>query len=321
MPLTTSEGDYYSLNHMELLHHFTTSTALTFSSHPDLQTLWSRTIPQLGMSYPFVLQAILALSSMHLARERPSELRDRWACGIELQQQAVARAQQAMASVSAENCTALYLFSALTCIFSLARGQHDRSSLGACAEQGHDVGSFLEWVSLYRGTRYFLGPPYGDILEEGPLGPMFKIGRERKEKLLSALELIETTETAPLEKFRDAIRRHVADATRVQVYDSAIDDLARSFQAVLSRPTEEVESMEVFAWVFAISDDFVELLRERDSIALALFGCFASLIRVLRRRWWADGWGEWCIDLISAELKNADAWILDCMSDVTSRIE
>ncbi|KAF6810635.1 C6 zinc finger protein [Colletotrichum sojae] len=121
---------------------------------------------------------------------------------------------------------------------------------------------------------------------------MFEIGRERKETLPSAPGLTETAETAPLKRFRDAIRRHVVDATRARVYDPAIDNLARSFRAVLSRPAEEVEGVEVFAWVFAVSDGYVELLRERDPVALALFGCFASLIRVLRRRWWARGWGE-----------------------------
>ncbi|OBR10902.1 C6 zinc finger protein [Colletotrichum higginsianum IMI 349063] len=257
---------------------------------------------------------------MHLARKLPIEHRLHWACGIQLQQQAVEGAQKAMANITSHNCTAVYLFSALTCVLSLARGCDDWRSIAANDDQspGKNCESFLEWVVLYRGTRLLLSPPYEEVLLSGPLRPMFELGLQRRERVLAPLATMDTAKSGPLLKLQAAIYNHVKDTDRLEAYDTAIDHLRRAFHAVYDKPMEDLENMDVFAWMFSIPDAYVALLKQQDPIALALFACFASLIQEMRRMWWTHGWGEWCVSQICSKLKEAAVWLVQHVIDVTS---
>ncbi|RFN46900.1 c6 zinc finger protein [Fusarium flagelliforme] len=279
-----SANGTYTLQHLSLLHHFTSSTALTLSVNGQVQGLWQVDIPRIGFSFPFVIHAILALSSMHMAHELPDQNQARWASGIELQQQAVTGAQKALNNITTENCTAVFLFSALTCIISLARGCGHSPKCGPDTEQPTEIGceSLIECVVLYRGTRHLLGPPYEQVLHSGPLKPMFELGSERRIRLFDPLITLDTDQSSAWSKLQTAIYDRVKDTERLDAYDSTIDHLRRAFRAVYDKPLEQLENMDVFAWMFAISDKYVALLRQQDPIALALFACFAGLIREMR---------------------------------------
>ncbi|KAF5556385.1 C6 zinc finger [Fusarium phyllophilum] len=275
----------YTLQHLGLLHHFTSSTALTLSVQGQVQKLWQVDIPHIGFSFPFVIHAILALSSMHMAHELPDEHQAHWASGIELQQQAVTGAQNALNNITTENCTAVFLFSAPTCVISFARGCCHSPRCDSDSELPSDIGceSLLEWVLLYRGTRHLLGPPYEEVLHSSPLKPMFELGIERKIRLLAPLATPNTAKSIAFSKQQAVINDRVKDAKRLDAYDTTIDHLRRAFHAVYDKPLEELENMDVFAWMFAIPDNYVVLLKQQDPIALALFACFTCLIREMRR--------------------------------------
>ncbi|KAH7165249.1 hypothetical protein EDB81DRAFT_917216 [Dactylonectria macrodidyma] len=176
---------------------------------------------------------------------------------------------------------------------------------------------FLEWVILYRGTRILLSPPYEEVLHSGVLRPMFELGLERRRGLLAPLGTLDTAKTSLLLKLQAAIHSHVKDAERLEAYDATIDHLRRAFHAVYDKPIEDLKNMDVFAWMFSISDGYVALLKQQDPVALALFACFASLVREMRRMWWTHGWGEWCISQICTELKKEEDWLVQYVSDIT----
>ncbi|KAM5511841.1 hypothetical protein FOXYSP1_06641 [Fusarium oxysporum f. sp. phaseoli] len=303
----------YTLQHLGLLHHFTSSTALTLSVHGQVQKLWQVDIPHIGLSFPFVIHAILALSSMHMAHEIPDEHQAHWALGIELQQQAVTGAQKALDNITAENCTAVFLFSALTCVISLARGCGHSPKCGPGSEHPSEIGceSLLEWVVLYRGTRHLLGPPYDEVLHSGPLKPMFELGSERRMRLLAPLATLDTAKSSAWSKLQAVIYDRVKDRERLDAYDTTIDHLRRAFHAVYDKPLDELENVDVFAWMFAISDNYVALLKLHDPIALALFACFAGLMREMHSMWWTHGRGECCISQIYYKLKREEEWLVE----------
>ncbi|XEV01200.1 hypothetical protein FSHL1_006487 [Fusarium sambucinum] len=313
-----SVNGIYTLQHLGLLHHFTSYTALTLSVHEQVQKLWQVDIPHIGLSFPFVIHAILALSSMHMAHELPDEHQARWASGIELQQQAITGAQEALNNITTENCTAVFLFSALTCVISLARGCGHSPKCGPDNERPPEIGweSFLEWVILYRGTRHLLSSPYEEILHSGPLKPIFELGIERRSRLLAPLASLDKAKSSALSKLQAAIYDRVNDTERLDAYDTTIDHLQRAFHAVYDKPLEELENMDVFAWMFAISDNYVALLKQQDPVALALFACFACLIREMRHMWWTHGWGECCIGQIFYKLKREEEWLIGYVVNV-----
>ncbi|RKL09276.1 hypothetical protein BFJ68_g9220 [Fusarium oxysporum] len=303
----------YTLQHLGLLHHFTSSTALTLSVHGQVQKLWQVDIPHIGLSFPFVIHAILALSSMHMAHKLPDEHQAYWALGIELQQQAVTGAQKALDNITTENCTAVFLFSALTCVISLARGCGHSPKCGPGSEHPSEIGceSLLEWVVLYRGTRHLLGPPYDEVLHSGPLKPMFELGSERRMRLLAPLATLDTAKSSAWSKLQAVIYDRVKDRERLDAYDTTVDHLRRAFHAVYDKPLDELENVDVFAWMFAISDNYVALLKLHDPIALALFACFAGLMREMHSMWWTHGRGECCISQIYYKLKREKEWLVE----------
>ncbi|KAB2574763.1 Sterol uptake control protein 2 [Lasiodiplodia theobromae] len=56
-----------NMTDLELLHHFTVTTAYTLSTAPELQTWWRIEVPHIAFSYPFVMRALLSLSGIHVA--------------------------------------------------------------------------------------------------------------------------------------------------------------------------------------------------------------------------------------------------------------
>ncbi|OJD31437.1 c6 transcription protein [Diplodia corticola] len=56
-----------NMTDLELLHHFTVTTAYTLGATVELQTWWRIEVPHLAFSYPFVMRALLALSGVHVA--------------------------------------------------------------------------------------------------------------------------------------------------------------------------------------------------------------------------------------------------------------
>ncbi|GJC87701.1 sterol regulatory element-binding protein ECM22 [Colletotrichum liriopes] len=58
---------------MELMHHYTTSTAHTLALRADMQDVWRTVVPQMGYEHPFVLHGILAVSAIHKAHLLPSQ--------------------------------------------------------------------------------------------------------------------------------------------------------------------------------------------------------------------------------------------------------
>ncbi|KAH7237090.1 uncharacterized protein BKA55DRAFT_679341 [Fusarium redolens] len=224
----------FSTRHMMLLHHFTTVTAPTLHSNVTLQAVWEVDVPKIGFRFRFLMDAILALASLHLSYLRPNEWHVHWLRGIELYQTALAGAKAEMQKVSTENHAAIFLFSALTCYFSLARSRCGDTARCSAMEIDED---FLEWVFLFRGTRTFILPPDATSLELGPLAPMIEIGRQRVRRLAELLAT-DAVEIKALTDLQAEIQGRVTEPTELTAYEGAIHVIWRSFNAVYHQPAE-----------------------------------------------------------------------------------
>jgi hypothetical protein len=56
---------------LELMHHYSLVTVNTLSIRPEMQHVWRITIPEIGYSFPFVMQGILAVAAVHKAYLTP----------------------------------------------------------------------------------------------------------------------------------------------------------------------------------------------------------------------------------------------------------
>lgn len=276
----------FTLEHMELLHHYTSLTSQTFSSTAQAREVWQDSVPRLAMDADYVLQALLAVSALHLSQIRPHARSSYWSTGVKLYHTALSKAQKEMENVTEENCTAIYIFSMLTCFYSLAQNHE----LAARSDHGESVDDeerdLIGWVFLFRGTKALLTLPYQRILHDGPLAPIFQQGAKRAVKLRSY-------PTPDPKRVTDELREMVPDPEEQVIYRDAIQQLQKSFHAVYGRSVGETETTDIFVWLFDVSEEYMDRLRRQEGPALAIFICFSLLVGQLQGVWWAKGWGEW----------------------------
>ncbi|KAG8159625.1 hypothetical protein KVR01_010262 [Diaporthe batatas] len=283
----------FTLEHMELLHHYTASTSLTLSSNAPAMQVWQDRVPRIALRTDYVLHALLAVSALHLSHLRPHARMSYWATGVKLYHGALSKAQLEMENVTEENCTAVYVFSTLTGFYSLAQNGELASRSEQTEDADDDEEDLLSWVFLFRGIKTLIMLPHLVILHQGELAPMFEQGLIRALKTRSC-------PTCDPESILELLRDIVTDPAEQVIYTDAIQHLQKSFHNVFGRSSEAVvETTDVFVWLFDVSEEYMDRLRRHEGPAVAIFICYSLLVSQLRGVWWAKGWGEW----ISARLR------------------
>ena len=242
------------------------------------------------------MRGVLALSALHLAYYKP-EKRDLFVAQAKIQHQAGLRAAAAMLPyITHENCSAVYIFSALTCIFTLAspREPGDFLILG-------DSG-VAPWLTLFRGTRSIIDSSE-PALREGVLGPMFVAG-SRRMALRDAHGKAEegTMDGGELDDLRQAIKATVSDPQALDIYVGAIDELQKSFRVAYKAVFHSIESTDVFVFLFRVSEEYLNFLKERTQESMAIFAYFCVIAKRLEKNWWSQGWSDHLLSRIYSAL-------------------
>lgn len=276
----------FTLEHMELLHHYTVSTSLTFSSSAPAREVWQNRVPRIAMQADYVLHTLLAMSALHLSHLRPHARMSYWAAGAQLYDTALSKAQVEMENVTEANCTAVYIFSILTAFYSLAQNGEVASRSNQTRDVDDDEGDILSWVFLFSGIKMMLNLPHRAILHRGELAPMFEQGSIRALKTRSY-------PTCDTERILELLREIVPDTEEQVIYRDAIQHLQKSFHAVLGQSSAVVETTDIFVWLFDVSEEYMGRLKTREGPAVAIFICYSLLVSQCREVWWAKGWGQW----------------------------
>ncbi|KXH61790.1 hypothetical protein CSAL01_07903 [Colletotrichum salicis] len=216
--------DDLSLNliDLELMHNFTTFAFNTLSTDPVVRQMWKVPVVRLALECDYVMRALLSVSALHLAHNRP-ERRDFFISrALTYHQMASWTAMGLMGALDGENCEMLYLFSVLTIFFALACPRKSSDSL----IMGES--SFPDWLFLLRGTRSLL-KELDPHTYAGPLTPMFNHGRERYMHTRDESK-IQSDLLADLQRL---VNKTCADAALLPVYNRAIDELRRTLSVFL----------------------------------------------------------------------------------------
>lgn len=230
------------------------------------------------------MYAVLALSALHLARFSPARHEYLVAQAAILHQNGLRLATTILPHVTPENCTGVYIFTALTCLITLAspRKPEDILLVG-------DTG-ISEWLVHFRGTRSVMNTSR-EIILAGPMGPLLLAGRQRR-TLRAEQAIKQTVETDQLEKLDNLVRESVTDPSHVHSYSRAIFELRGSFNIVYAPGFQGYESADVFLWLFEISDEYLNLLKERRQESLAIFAFYCVILKRFDPCWYISGWGD-----------------------------
>ncbi|EWY80973.1 hypothetical protein FOYG_15265 [Fusarium oxysporum NRRL 32931] len=270
-----------SLLDVELMHHFTISTAVTLAPDVIVRDLWRTDIPQMGFATDYVLDGITALAALHMARYDSSRRKTLLAHASLCHTNSLSKALPLITHVTSQNCSQLFVFGILTLFFNLAKPieKEDFFLVGR--------GVVPEWLYLLRGI---------DTVVQGQDAIM-----------LSSVSLIYKTSSAAYDFWRDHSPENFDSLSQLQCHidgipgmknemkkkalNQATSALSRSYTFLYGDRFQAQDKFRGFyTWLFEISDEFLTLLSDADQEALCVLAFYTTIIRELEKYWWIQGW-------------------------------
>ncbi|KAI0530207.1 hypothetical protein GGR58DRAFT_518654 [Xylaria digitata] len=272
-----------NLEHLELLHNYTTSTYATLSENPAIRDFYRITAVQVGFKCDYVMRSLLAISSLQLAYYRPRMREHYHSMAVHHHQIASRIASSLIQDVSASTVENLFLFSSLTVFYAFGCPRRDDHLL-LVGESG-----IPSWLLLHQGTRALSELASAQV--DGPLAPIFKHGADRWEAREVHLQIASPV-NQHLDRLQALIERREPDVGLRNTYVNAITELRKSFLSMDYERGRAYEVTDIFVWVFQVADDFVPLLRVPTQSTVAILAFFSVLLKGLKSQWWLHGWAE-----------------------------
>ncbi|KAF2683849.1 hypothetical protein K458DRAFT_304266 [Lentithecium fluviatile CBS 122367] len=272
-----------NIPHLRLLHHFTTITAETLAYEPDAADVFSSYFVKVAFDNPYLLQALLALSALHLSRLEP-HLRTEYVLQAEKHHHAaLTQFMMEVSDINESNFQPVLAFSSTLFPYSWA------ISAEAGCDFDHAFESILSSVILTRRVRPMVSDPgLFNAMKESELGRIIP----------SDVHLVDwqnpeppaETELVQLRKFSEVIH-HVYPPDIIDAYKEAIHFLEQLFSrtaASLEPPSDAVLKQ----WVHHVQPRFIELLSEKQPGALIIFAHYGVILGRSRHYWYFEGVDE-----------------------------
>ena len=302
-PISTPPQQSFSPLDLELIHYYSTQTYMTMTSKLTAHLVWRDVIFQEGLKHSFLLHALMATAALHKATHH-SEDSEKHAAYVKVafsyQNAALAGYIPALSSPNEDNAVALFTLSALLTIWlfgskrlpealNAVKLNSSPNFLPRIAKTSeNDPRDFLEILTLVQGINAvvkqtihwlwgsaidpLLRPPHEAELP--PVSPEVETSFQKLRGRIMGASLVkaENIGTAPGE--------------RIEIYLERLHALRR-----VSRARTVLEhDQQVFAWPVTSNSPYIDLVRQREPIAIALFIHWAACIRCLDHLWWAKGW-------------------------------
>ncbi|KAJ5969920.1 hypothetical protein N7501_006168 [Penicillium viridicatum] len=284
---TTSAGSTLNLNDLELMIQWCNTTYQALSRNERTDPIWRTIVPEEALSHPFLMHGILALSSLHLARTGPEPTRrgSYLNRAVAHQNQALALFREMLGDVNESNAKAMFAFAGIVVIYTFAfphtPGAQDPWD---CVDDLYQV------LVLTRGVQQVIRAPrnFTSFLMDSSFGPILHV---------------EETQ-GPMPQDTIAMLRQLREANKVcgardpnhelQVYEESIANL----EEMLSWCYGGMRANTIAGrWAIRLNPRFMELLRERDPLALVMLAHYGVLLKYLKHRWCFD---EWCVRVSKA---------------------
>lgn len=291
----------WTMQDMELMHHFTISAPEFLASSELIASVWRNTVPKLafGDKYGCTIHAMLAVASLHLGFLEPENRSMRLINATAHYDQAVRIISVVISSICKDNCEALFISSTLIVVFATAS-----PLLPGHASSENESWTLPEWVPLIRGVHSILKEVWTWV-ETGCLSAILKVHfydglvPEDMSKALNNLYRLctDTTEPDPEE---------IKDTETSSTYFTAIHELQKSF-ANSANPGCSTVSL-IFLWPICVSDKYVALLKEKRPRALIIFAYYCALLKRVELHWWVDGRAEYELVRIERSIQELEKW-------------
>ena len=263
------------------MHHYCTSTSLTLAEHdPEVQEIWNVLVPIEAYSQPYLMHSLLALAALHrISLQGVDKSRHLHVSALRHYNHALATSKPALSNVNPDNCTSVFLFSAMIATIALALPLY---SLDYRLDDD-PVAGFLQIATLVRGSKSIVHPDI-DRLRAGPLAALLPDGF-----LAHQCDIPSDARTA-----LNLLQRHVntcptCESAAKAAYKHTIELLELCFRNTVPDPENR---MVVMSWPAMVPDAYLSLLHARVPTALVCLAYFAVLLHGLRKLWCCGDWGK-----------------------------
>ncbi|GME40954.1 C6 zinc finger domain-containing protein [Neofusicoccum parvum] len=296
----------FSVEDMELLHHYTVATSLTFSTRSDVLEVYRIAAPEIAFSDPPLMHGLLAVSGLHRAHCCADiEKRRQYSTTAAAHQNiALGVFRERLSNLTRENCPGAFLFSAWLTLYVLG-SMHQLQSSDPNAASVIDFEDPAEWIRLMRGVPSILRvSAVWEWVSESALRPILEPGRVTDEPLSPEMEarfatLRRVLVDAPLPISSPPDAPQMDDEER-RIYAEALAVLQK-YTAFILRPSTPEGPLDLVGttmiWPNIVPDRWVEYLGAHRPGALVLLAQFAVLVNNLRGFWWAKGWGQGLVQI------------------------
>ncbi|CAL5869260.1 uncharacterized protein PFLUO_LOCUS3488 [Penicillium psychrofluorescens] len=283
-PAVASPAPILNTADLELMMQWCNSTYETLSRNEHTDPVWRSAVPEEALSHPFLMHSILALSSLHLARISPDPARRASYLGraVAHQNQALALFRGLLGDINEANSKAMFAFAGIVVVYTFGFPHSpDVQDPWSCLDDLYQV------LVLSRGVQQVIRS-IRDVIPGSALAPLLHLDDYH----------------APLRDEDKAVVTRLQEANRMcglrdaqhetEVFAATIENFAEMLGLVRSGVTT---STIAGRWAIILPQRFLELLREREPLALVMLAHYGVLLQYLKHRWCFD---EWCVRVAQA---------------------
>lgn len=298
---------------MELMHHYSTVAFKTMPRAEDVGQTWLIEAVQASFDDDYILHLILAFSAFHLADLRPQRRPYYLYIAVHHQDLGISRMRASLSRLNAENCHSLFMAGSLlavTTFSSLAVHASDK------AYERPLLDDIVEVFILIKGMGIVLNVWEKEI-QCGPFRELFRLTKPSTPPPIFWQDM-----RAQLDYLRKPLSSLILDQPAVlDVVDREIRELYDlTTSCVLTSADPELRL--VMVWPINISDQYLQLLKEKVPAALVVLGYYCVVVdRSAVRNWFTRSWAREALYAINSILPpyytDLLRWPLDQVSVAT----
>lgn len=290
---------------LDLLHHWHTTTSLSLAQNEALGGVFQIHVPQEGLSYPFLMHSILAISALHLSQRCPDSCRQIYnEAAMRHHSIALWLCAPLLSDVTSENCHALFACSLLIASFSFAaQGRNIRSGPTG-------VGEVVETFKLVRGASSIAHKALPWI-EQGQMGLLLRFNQcaQRTPRSRHVFEVHAQVEAL--------IQRHTngGQGDAKEVVSRSTKRLLDVFDSCIASDNQST----ILAWPALVDAEYLDLILQKEPDYLVILAHYGAVLHIMTKAWWMEGWGKFLVLLAGEQLglsgQSAIAWPLSVFQE------
>ncbi|OJJ43218.1 hypothetical protein ASPZODRAFT_136414 [Penicilliopsis zonata CBS 506.65] len=290
-----------NLEDLELMMNWCTATYRSLARTSAGERVWQSVVPRESLRNPFLMRGVLALSALHLAFTHRGKQQKEYLKTAQAHQTHALGGLTLAGAVSERNCNATFALSSLMIVFSIAfpllvRPTSTHTSLD-------------DLCRVFSITRRSIKVLIEIIpwVQDGEMGSL----TTREED--PAPQMPDTSKLAILflHNLNTTFSNHDPHH-ETAVYTETIQILGECLEKLL-RGGEP--SLIAFRWIHRLPARYLDLLTDRQPLALTILAHYCVILHHLRDRWWMGDWGTRILREISQVLgcqwTQSISWAID----------